>query len=242
MADVTLFISDLHLCAERPAINDLFLTFLRTEARQADALYILGDLFEFWIGDEAVEHDEHRMSIDGLRGLADSGVPVYVMPGNRDFLLGTGFERAGHCTLLPDPTRIELYGTPVLLMHGDSLCTRDTQYMDFRNMVRNPTWQREFLAKPYAERQAIARMYREVSMETTAAKKPEIMDVTQSAVEESMRAHRVRHFIHGHTHRPDEHVFTLDGAPAYRTVLGDWYEQGSVLRVTTGGQSLERLS
>lgn len=242
MAGVTLFISDLHLSAERPAINDLFLKFLRTDARDADALYILGDLFEFWIGDEAAEFDEHRALIRGMRELADSGVPVYVMPGNRDFLLGAGFERASRCAVLPDPTLIELYGTPWLLMHGDSLCTRDTEYMAFRKMVRDPAWQRAALAKPLAEREAIARKYREISMATTTAKKPEIMDVTPSAVDDAMRAHGVRHFIHGHTHRPAEHVFTLDGTPAYRTVLGDWYEQGSVLRVTPHGQTLERLS
>lgn len=242
MAGVTLFISDLHLSAERPAINDLFLKFLRTEARAADALYILGDLFEFWIGDEAAEFDEHRALVRGMRELADSGVPVYVLPGNRDFLLGAGFEHASHCTVLPDPTRIELYGTPLLLMHGDSLCTRDTEYMAFRKMVRDPAWQRAALAKPLAEREAIARKYREISMATTTAKKPEIMDVTPSAVYDAMRTHDVHHFIHGHTHRPAEHVFTLDGTPAYRTVLGDWYEQGSVLRVTPQGQTLERLS
>jgi UDP-2,3-diacylglucosamine hydrolase len=242
MTDITLFISDLHLCADRPAVNELFLTFLRGEARQARALYILGDLFEFWIGDEAVAFDEHRALIAGLRELADGGVPVQVMPGNRDFLMGPGFERASGCVLLPDPTRIDLYGTPVLLMHGDSLCTRDTEYMAFRKMVRDPAWQRAALAKPLAEREAIARKYREISMATTSNKKPEITDVTPSAVDDAMRAHQVRHFIHGHTHRPAEHVFTLDGAPAYRTVLGDWYDQGSVLRVTPQGQTLERLS
>jgi UDP-2,3-diacylglucosamine hydrolase len=241
MTDVTLFISDLHLSADRPAINELFLKFLKNEARGARALYILGDLFEFWIGDEAVEFDEHRALIQGLRELTASGVPTYVMPGNRDFLLGAGFERASGCTLLPDPTRIELCGTPVLLMHGDSLCTRDTEYMAFRQMVRDPAWQRAALAKPLAEREAIARKYREVSMATSAAKKPEIMDVTPSAVEDAMRTHHVRRLIHGHTHRPAEHVFTLDGAPAYRTVLGDWYEQGSVLRAMPGGQMLVRI-
>src|SRR6266566_8116473 len=125
MAEVTLFISDLHLCAERPVITALFLEFLKTEARQAQALYILGDLFEFWIGDETIQDDEFRPAIEGLRALAASGVPLFVMAGNRDFLMSAGFERATGCRLLPDPTRIELYGTPVLLTHGDSLCTRD---------------------------------------------------------------------------------------------------------------------
>jgi len=241
MSGVTLFISDLHLSAERPAINELFLKFLRTEARGADALYILGDLFEFWIGDEAAALDEYRPLIEGLRALAESGVPVSVIPGNRDFLLGAGFERSSRCQVLPDPTRIELYGTPVLLMHGDSLCTRDVEYMAFRKMVRDPAWQRAVLAKPLAEREALARKYREISMATTASKRPEIMDVTPEEVDNAMRAHGVRHFIHGHTHRPAEHVFTLDRAPVYRTVLGDWYDQGSVLRVTPTGQTLARL-
>jgi len=204
-------------------------------------LYILGDLFEFWIGDETIQDDEFRPAIEGLRALAASGVPLFVMAGNRDFLMSAGFERATGCRLLPDPTRIELYGTPVLLTHGDSLCTRDTEYMVFRKLVRDPAWQREFLAKPFAQREIIARKYREISMETTATKKPEIMDVTQDAVESAMRAHGVRHLIHGHTHRPAEHSFTLDGATAYRTVLGDWYEQGSVLRVTPNQQVLDSL-
>ncbi|HYM48553.1 MAG TPA: UDP-2,3-diacylglucosamine diphosphatase [Burkholderiaceae bacterium] len=242
MTDVTLFISDLHLSAARPAIGELFLGFLKGEARQARALYILGDLFEYWIGDEATEFDEHRATIAGLRELTASGVPAYVICGNRDFLLGPGFERASGCRLLSDPTRLELYGTPVLIMHGDLLCTDDTEYMKFRQMVRNPAWQREFLAKPFAEREAIARRYREISVETTAAKKPEIMDVTPVAVAEIMRAHKVRQLIHGHTHRPAQHEFTLDGKPARRTVLGDWYDQGSVLRVMAQQQLLESLN
>ncbi len=240
-ADVTLFISDLHLCAERPAITELFLEFLRTEASHAQALYILGDLFEFWIGDEAAELDEFRPAITGLRALADSGVPVFVMHGNRDFLLGPGFERASGCRLLPDPSRVDLYGTPVLLMHGDSLCTRDTEYMTFREMVRDPVWQRTILAKSLAEREAIARQYREISMANATTKQMEIMDVTPEAVEKIMREHGVRHLIHGHTHRPAEHKLSLDSAIAYRTVLGDWYEQGSVLRLFSDHQILDRL-
>ncbi len=241
MAKPTLFISDLHLCADRPAITELFLKFLQNDARRAQALYILGDLFEYWIGDEAATLDEHRPTIEALRALAESGVPTQIIPGNRDFLLGADFARASGCPVLPDPTCIDLYGTPVLLMHGDSLCTRDVEYMAFRKMVRERRWQREFLDKPYAEREAIARRYREISKETTSQKKPEIMDVTQGAVEEIMRTHRIRHLIHGHTHRPAEHVFNLDGASAYRTVLGDWYEQGSVLRVTPTSRTLESL-
>src|SRR5687767_9618680 len=150
MADVTLFISDLHLYAERPAITELFLAFLSGEARTARALYILGDLFEYWIGDEYAARNDVRPIVTGLRALADRGVPIYVMHGNRDFLLGPEFARASGATLLPDPSVIDLYGAPVLLMHGDSLCTRDTEYMAFRSMVRDPAWQRDMLAKPPA--------------------------------------------------------------------------------------------
>jgi len=240
MAGTTLFISDLHLCGERPAITALFLDFLAREARTADALYILGDLFEYWLGDEAATQPAHRPVVDGLRA-AGAQVPVYVMHGNRDFLLGAGFERAAGCRLIPDPTRIELYGTPVLLMHGDSLCTADTEHMAFRAKVRDAQWQREFLAKPVAERERIAREYRAYSRMATAKKNPEIMDVTAAAVEAAMRQHQVLHLIHGHTHRPRVHTLTIGGKAARRIVLGDWYEQGSVLRVHAGGWKLVTL-
>ena len=237
----TLFISDLHLSAARPAVTELFCDFLEREARAAEGLYILGDFFEYWIGDDAVEQPEYRPIIAALRAVADAGTPIHVMHGNRDFLLGERFARASGCRLLPDPTRIDLYGTPTLLMHGDTLCTDDLGYLAFRRMVRDEAWQREFLAKPVAERDAIARGAREQSRESTAGKAPEIMDVTQPAVIEALRAHGVRHLIHGHTHRPAEHVFDLDGAPARRLVLGDWYHQGSVLRCDARGWSLQAL-
>lgn len=237
----TLFISDLHLTAARPEITALFLDFLADEGRGADALYILGDLFEYWIGDEAVDAPEYRPMIAGLRALSDAGVPLYVMHGNRDFLMGPGFEHATGCRLLPDPARIDLYGTAVLLSHGDALCTRDQEYMAFRAIVRGTEWQQGFLAKSVAEREAIARNYRELSRQSTAAKRAEIMDVTPEAVSELMRGHGVRHLIHGHTHRPAEHLFELDGAPARRVVLGDWYDQGSVLRCKPAGWSLATI-
>jgi UDP-2,3-diacylglucosamine hydrolase len=242
MPGTTLFISDLHLCGARPAITSLFLDFLRRRARKSDALYILGDLFEYWIGDEAVEQREFQPIIRGLHELTACGTPVFVMHGNRDLLMGHGFEKVTGSRLLKDPARIDLYGTPTLLMHGDSLCTDDTEYMTFRAQVRNPTWQKEFLAKSPAERDQIIRGYREISKQSTAAKKPEIMDVNQKAVEAIMREHRVQRLIHGHTHRPKEHVFNLDGQPARRMVLGDWYEQGSVLQVNAQGWQLESLA
>lgn len=240
MAGTTLFISDLHLCDQRPAITALFLDFLAREARAADALYILGDLFEYWLGDEAASQPAHRPIMDGLRA-ASLHVPIRVMHGNRDFLMGAGFERASGCRLIPDPTRIGLYGTPALLMHGDALCTADAEHMAFRAMVRDEKWQREFLTKPVAEREEIARQYRAYSKMATSKKSPEIMDVTPEAVEAVMRQHHVLHLIHGHTHRPREHSLILDGKAAKRVVLGDWYEQGSVLRVSAKDWSLETL-
>lgn len=237
----TLFISDLHLSTERPAITALFLDFLRGRARAAEALYILGDLFEYWIGDDVAGQPEYRPLIAGLRELTAAGVPVYVMHGNRDFLLGAGFEQATGCTLIPDPSEISLYGEKTLLMHGDSLCTDDVAYLKFRAMVRNPDWVKMFLARTIAERVAIVRDYREISKAATATKKPEIMDVNADTVESVLRQHGVRHLIHGHTHRPAQHQLSLDGRSLRRTVLGDWYDQGSVLRCDAGGCTLENL-
>jgi UDP-2,3-diacylglucosamine hydrolase len=241
MPETTLFISDLHLCGARPAITALFLDFLQRRARPANALYILGDLFEYWIGDDAVAQKEFQPIIHGLRELTAHGTPVFIMHGNRDFLLADHFEMASGCRLLVDPTRIDLYGTPTLLMHGDSLCIDDIEYMHFRSAVRNQQWQKSFLSKSIAERDKIVHDAREISKNSTAAKNPEIMDVNQQAVDAVMRKYRVHHLIHGHTHRPKEHIFSLDGQPARRMVLGDWYKQGSVLRVDARGWNLESL-
>ena len=237
----TLFISDLHLCGARPAVTELFLDFLERRAGTADALYILGDLFEYWIGDEGVDHPDHQAIIIGMAALAAGGTPLYVMHGNRDFLMGERFAAATGCTLLPDPTVVDLYGTPTLLMHGDSLCTDDQEYMLFRRMVRDPRWQQEFLARPLAERIQVAEHYREYSKMSTASKKPEIMDVNPAAVEQALREHKVLRLIHGHTHRPGEHRLRLDGHEARRIVLGDWYDHGSILRCTPETCRLERL-
>ncbi len=236
----TLFISDLHLSGQRPAITELFLDFLRQRARSAEALYILGDLFEAWIGDDAVLPD-YQPCVDALRTLADSGVPVYIMQGNRDFLLGEGFAAMSSATLLPDPSVIDLYGEPTLLMHGDTLCTDDVAYQQFRAMVRDPQWQAALLAKTPQERLAMAREYREISQAQTAQKAETIMDVNQEAVAAALREQGVHRLIHGHTHRPALHDFTLDNAPARRIVLGDWYEQGSVLVCDETGCRLEGL-
>jgi UDP-2,3-diacylglucosamine hydrolase len=237
----TLFISDLHLCADRPAITQLFLEFLKRDARTAEALYILGDLFEYWVGDDATEFPDMLPIIHGLHELSDSGVPVFAMHGNRDVLLREGFEQATGARLLPDPTVIDLYGWPTLISHGDYLCTDDVEYQEFRRMVRDREWQDRFLARELDEREAVIRTYREVSRNNIATKSLEIMDVNEDAVRDAMREYGVTRLIHGHTHRPAIHEFELDGAPAKRIVLGDWYEQGSVLRCTPAGCELQGL-
>ena len=236
----TLFISDLHLDPARPAITALFRDFLATRASRAEALYILGDLFEAWVGDDDDTPDSEAVRA-ALRDCAAAGTPVYVMRGNRDFLLGERFARDSNVTLLDDPTVIELYGVPTLLMHGDLLCTDDTEYMAFRAQVRDPDWQAGLLAKPLHERQAIAREMRAASREQTAGKPESIMDVNPETLADYLRRHRTLQLIHGHTHRPAMHELELDGLSARRIVLGDWYEQGSALECTHAGCELQTL-
>jgi len=236
----TLFISDLHLDPARPDITTQALEFLDTETRGAEALYILGDLFEAWVGDDDPEPEKRRV-IDALRRLSDEGLACFFMHGNRDFLVGEGFATASGCTLLEDPTVIELYGTRVLLMHGDTLCTDDREYQAFRAMVRNPAWQQGMLARPLSERRALARQLRETSAANMAGKSMEIMDVNQGAVEAVMQEHGIYTLLHGHTHRPAVHHFEIDGHEATRIVLGDWYTQGSVLSWNTEGFVLRTL-
>ncbi len=234
----TLFISDLHLSDERPEITALFSLFLQNDAARAEALYILGDLFEVWLGDDAVL-PAYLPIIDGIRTLTAGGVPVYVMHGNRDFLIGERFVQLSGCRLLEDPTVIELDGKRTLLMHGDTLCTDDVEYQRFRTQVRDPETQRQFLALPINERIAVAKHYRQESRERNRNKTEEIMDVNQDAVMDIMRRHGVYQLIHGHTHRPAVHSFTLDNHSAQRIVLGDWYEQASILRCSLGKCRLE---
>ena len=223
-----LFISDLHLSRERPEITELFLDFMRHQGRQTDELYILGDLFEVWIGDDAIE-PEYKPVITALKAAADSGIHISFMHGNRDFLIGEAFARMAGCRILPDPSIIQLDGEPILLMHGDTLCTDDLDYQQFRARVRNPEVQREFLAQPAAKRAEIAGQYRLESRERSKHKAEEIMDVNQDAVISSMKQYHVRTLIHGHTHRPAIHTVEIDGQQARRIVLGDWYHHGSVL-------------
>ena len=236
----TLFVSDLHLDAARPRTTDLFIDFVRDEATMADALYILGDLFEAWIGDDVDDPAGDRVA-NALAELHQHDVPVFFIHGNRDFLLGDAWSRRARVTLLADPSLIVIEGQPTLLMHGDLLCTDDIGYQAFRRQVHQPGWQREFLGRSPAERNAFARQAREESRRQTASKQSAIMDVNADAVVAAMRAHKVARLIHGHTHRPAIHDFTLDGVAAQRIVLGDWYEQGSVLRLDASGLELATL-
>ena len=226
----TLFISDLHLDGSRPEITGLFQEFLEEEAAKASALYILGDFFEVWIGDD--DDDLHHAQVTaGLKTLTSAGVPVYLMHGNRDFLIGRRFAERTGVKLLADPTVIDLGGSPTLLMHGDTLCTDDLQYQKARRFLRNRMVQGIYLALPLSLRRRIAAYARAKSKTDTAAKASYIMDVNQQAVESVMAQHGVTRLIHGHTHRPAVHCFkSVDGKDMERIVLGDWYEQSSILR------------
>jgi UDP-2,3-diacylglucosamine hydrolase len=227
----TLFIADLHLDDSRPHITTLFEHYLAgDDVRRADALYILGDLVEAWIGDDDDAELPQRIAT-ATRAVRDAGVPVYFMVGNRDFLLGEAFaERAG-LSLLDDGTVHDLYGTPTLLMHGDVLCTDDVAYQAVRRNVRTPEWKAQVLSMPLDARRAFAAKAREDSRAHTGSTHETIMDVNAGAVAQAMREAGVTRLIHGHTHRPAIHRFDLDGQTAERIVLGDWYEQGSALRI-----------
>ena len=224
-----LFISDLHLSQETDAATQTLLRFLRDTASHAEALYVLGDLFEYWIGDEGLAQPYARQVVEGFKVLADHGVRTYFMHGNRDFLLGERVAHAGGLQLLSDPTVVDLYGTPTLLMHGDTLCSDDHEYQRFRAMVRNPAWQQAFLAKPLDERVRMAREVRGKSEQAKQVKDMTIMDVAFATVDDAFRAHRYPRLIHGHTHRPARHEHMVDGRGCERWVLGDWYDHGSYL-------------
>lgn len=232
------FISDLHLSAERPDIIELFVKFMDDQARKADSLYILGDLFEVWLGDDYCEPGLEP-AIKALKAFSDSGKPIYLLHGNRDFLMGPGFEDMTGCKILPDPSLITLHDRQALISHGDELCTDDVEYMEFRNTVRTPQWQQEFLAKPVEQRIAFAKQARSESISKTQQKAMEIMDVNQNAVEQLMHKYQVELLIHGHTHRPNTHQFESKGKTLTRIVLGDWYEQGSLLSCDDSSCKLE---
>jgi UDP-2,3-diacylglucosamine hydrolase len=229
----TLFISDLHLAEERPEINSLFSRFIEDSARGTEALYILGDLFDYWVGDDQLDHDPLARSVtDSLRRLSDAGTQVYFMHGNRDFLIGERFALEAGLTILPDPTLIELYDQQVLLMHGDTLCTDDVAYQKFRTQTRTTEWKNATLAKPYEARQQLARLIRAQSDSEKNQKPEEIMDVTEATVEEAFRKHHYPLMIHGHTHRPATHRLLVDGHACERWVLADWHERGESLKTS----------
>jgi UDP-2,3-diacylglucosamine hydrolase len=235
-----LFISDLHIDATRPAIAEQFLGFLAGEARRADALYILGDLFESWIGDDAADPAQ-QAAMAGLHALTSQGVPCFVMHGNRDFLLAEQFCRMSGAELLPDPLIVTLYGEPVLVMHGDALCTDDRAYQRLRATVREADWQRQFLALSAASRRALAGAARVGSKAHTAALEYAITDVNADSVATALRGAGTSTLLHGHTHRPAIHALQVDGRPCTRIVLGDWYDQGSLLRWDHDGPELVSL-
>jgi len=235
-----LFVSDVHLDAQRAQASEQFLKFLDAEAARAEALYILGDLFEAWVGDDDRESGNERVC-RALRALAASGVACFALHGNRDFLLGAGFCARSGCRLLSDPVIAQFDGERVLLTHGDALCTDDHSYQELRSAVRSPDWQRRFLALPLGVRETLSREARAGSRRHIERAVPYIMDVNEAAVAAAFRAARVHRMIHGHTHRPGVHRIRIDGAPAERIVLGAWYEQGSYLRCEHGDYELRAL-
>jgi UDP-2,3-diacylglucosamine hydrolase len=236
----TLFISDLHIETHCPAITRQFLGLAAGEAREAEALYILGDFFDSWVGDDAADPDQ-AAAIAALKSLTDSGVPCFVMHGNRDFLLGERFCAMSGARLLADPMIVTLYGERVLVMHGDALCTDDRAYQRLRATVRDADWQRQFLALSVAARRSLAGAARVGSQAHTAALEYAIADVNPSSVAAALRRAGTATLLHGHTHRPAIHPLTVDGRACTRIVLGDWHAQGSLLRWDRNGPELASL-
>ncbi|ATA18942.1 UDP-2,3-diacylglucosamine hydrolase [Gibbsiella quercinecans] len=236
----TLFIADLHLCAQEPAITAGFLRFLQRDAIHADALYILGDLFEAWIGDDDPQ-PLHREVAAALKALHLAGVPCYFIHGNRDFLLGKRFARESGMALLPAEKVLDLYGRKILILHGDTLCTDDHAYQRFRRRVHNPVIQTLFLAMPLRWRLKIAANMRARSQQSNQYKSEAIMDVNPHAVEQAMLRHQVHWMIHGHTHRPAVHTLALSNGEAHRVVLGAWHNEGSMVKVSANGVELIRF-
>lgn len=237
----SLFISDLHLDESRPRATRRFEELLAGPARQAQALYILGDLFEYWLGDD-VFTPLARQVADALSGLSSAGVDCCFLHGNRDFLVGRAYAERCGMRLLPEQIVVDLHGQPTLLLHGDELCTDDRAYQQAREEVRDPAWQEAFLARSPADRVAFARDARRRSEAHKQGASEAIMDVNQAAVLAAFAHHGVSRMIHGHTHRPAIHDLQLPAGPGQRIVLGDWYEQGSMLRVSAGGVQLENLA
>ncbi len=231
----TLFASDLHLTPERPALASAFRVFCARPAREAQAVYLLGDLFDWWIGDDQLRDPFDAAVAEAIRGITRAGVPVHVAHGNRDFLLGEGFAAATGATFLPERTVVDVHGTPTLLSHGDELCTGDADYQRFRARMRDPATQRRLLRLPRFVRRAIARGLRARSRDATALKPESILDVDEQAVADAFRRFGVARMIHGHTHRPATHHVDVDGRACERIVLPDWYEAGRYLQVDATG-------
>ncbi len=237
-----LFISDLHLSEERPGTTRLFLDFLSQKARGAEALYILGDLFDAWAGDDDLDDTHHKPIVEGMRALVEGGTPLYLMHGNRDFLLGTDFATASNAVLLADPTVIDLYGQGTVLTHGDALCTDDVEYQGFRAMVRQAPWQQRFVAQPLAQRKAQIAELRGRSEQAKSYKDEAIMDVNAEAVVDLLRRNGAPPLlIHGHTHRPGRHLIEVDGKRCERIVLADWDVCGSYLECSPQGCELHEF-
>jgi UDP-2,3-diacylglucosamine hydrolase len=237
----TYFISDLHLSPERPEITRALQRFLEQTASDATALYILGDFFDAWIGDD--DNSEFASEIKALlSSIADKGTSLFFIRGNRDFMIGEALANACNFTLLEDETVIELYGKRVLVMHGDTLCTADVEYQQFRKMVRNPVWQQQVLALPLTQRRAMAADLRNKSQSMNAMKAEDIMDVTEAEVVTLMDEFRVKTLIHGHTHRPNHHEFTEKGKPHSRWVLGDWHSKAFYVRADENSLELKEFT
>ena len=236
-----LFIADLHLCVTRPDITKIFLDFMDTVAKQAESLYILGDLFEYWAGDDDLAQPLHRTVAEKLQEIRQQNVGLFFMHGNRDFLIAQKFADAANLTLIPDPTQIHLYGTDTLLMHGDTLCTEDTAYLKFRDMVRDDAWQHNFLAQPLQVRHQLIQAMRATSESQKSNKPPEIMDASETAVLSTFEKYAVTRIIHGHTHRPFRHDYELNGKRCQRWVLPAWYEKGGYLHCDAEGCQLVTL-
>ena len=239
MPNQTIFLSDIHLCESRPSITDAFVSFLNKVTNEVDALYILGDLFEYWIGDDS---NQHENVIEALKKLTDRHIQVFLMHGNRDFLIGSAFEKKTGAVLLNDPILVEIFGKKILLCHGDTLCTDDIEYQSFRDKIRSESWKNEFLKKSLSERVSIANKFRKESELNKKKKSLEIMDVNLDEVNRTLIQFNYPDFlIHGHTHRPNQHSINLDGHQIQRIVLGDWYEQGSYLILNAHGIETHRV-
>ena len=223
-------------------MNQLFFDFLESAARKADQLYILGDFFEYWAGDDDIDDPFNLSIVNALAALTSSGAAVYLMHGNRDFLIGEAFCQTSGATLLPDPSLIELNGTRTLLMHGDTLCTDDVEYQNFRKQVRDPRWQQQFLSQPLVQRKVIIEHLRRRSENEKQTKSIDIMDVTSASVDAALREHDYPRLIHGQTHRPALHNHHVDGRTCERWVLTDWYEHGGYLRCDASGLKAIRLA